>query len=319
MGNLPSQRVTVDLPFRSVGIDFAGPLLVLNKKERGGKTTKLNYLCIFICLRYKCVHLEAVSDLSKDSFILTLRRFISRRGRPAEIFSDNGRNFVGAAKEISNFLKLNRKSILDFSNEEEIKFVFTPSYASHFGGIWEAGVKSAKLHMRRVMGNTHLTFEELSTLFAQVEAVLNNRPLYPMSTDPNDLLFLTPGHFLLGRPLTALPSPSLEDCKASQLKRYQRIEQIQQHFWRRWQKEYLSELQQRSKWRTNDSSLNVGDLVLLKENNLPPLWWRMGRIIKLFPGPDGVSRVADVQTTHGCYRKFRRLCPLLAAEELIES
>lgn len=319
MGNLPSQRVTVDFPFRSVGIDFAGPFFVLNRKGRGSRVTKC-YLCIFVCLRYKCVHLEAVSDLSTDAFILTLRRFISRRGKPAEIFSDNGRNFVGAAKEIGNFLKCNHKAVTEFSNEEEIKFLFSPAYAPHFGGIWEAGVKSAKFHIRRVMGNTHLTFEEISTLFAQVEAILNSRPLCPLSSSPSDPFFLTPGHFLLGRSLTALPSPSYEDCKSTQLKRYQRLEQIRQHFWRRWQKEYLAELQQRSKWRTKDTPLNVGDLVLLQEENLPPLCWRMGRISKLFPGPDGVCRVADVQTTQGCYRRpFTRLCPLPATEHLIES
>ncbi|XP_050551821.1 uncharacterized protein LOC118281518 [Spodoptera frugiperda] len=319
MGNLPSQRVTVDFPFRSVGVDFAGPFYVTSRKGRGAKVTKC-YLCIFVCLRYKCVHLEAVSDLSKDAFILTLRRFISRRGKPIEIFSDNGRNFVATAKEISNFLKCNRKVITELMNEEEIKFIFTPAYAPHFGGIWEAGVKSAKFHIRRVMGNTHLTFEEISTLFAQVEAILNSRPFYLMSSSPNDLLFLTPGHFLLGRPLTALPSPSLEHCSSNQLKRYQRLEQIRQHFWRRWQNEYLAELQQRSKWRTSDTPLKVGDVVLLQEENLPPLCWRMGRISKLFPGPDGVCRVADVQTTQGCYRRpFRRLCPLPATEHLIES
>ncbi|XP_049886991.1 uncharacterized protein LOC126381569 [Pectinophora gossypiella] len=315
MGNLPSQRITPNFPFLSVGLDFAGPFYIINRKGRGSKVIKC-YLCLFICLRYKCLHLEAVSDLTKEAFIMTLRRFISRRGKPAEIFCDNGRNFVAAAKEINSFFKLNFDPLSQFANEEGIQFIFTPTYAPHFGGIWEAGVKSAKYHIKRVMGNSHLTFEEITTLFAQVEAILNSRPLCPLSTSPDDLLSLSPGHFLVGRPLAALPSPALEDVKENGLKRYARLEQIRQIFWQRWQKEYISELQQRTKWKTNTTKLNVGDLVLLQEDHVPPLSWRLGRVARLFPGPDGISRVADIKITRGCVRRpLVRLCPLPAAED----
>lgn len=313
MGNLPAQRITPDFPFRTVGVDFAGPFLTINRKGRGARLTK-TYLCLFVCFRYKCLHLEAVSDLSKDAFIMTLRRFISRRGKPAEIFCDNGRNFVAAAKEIGHFLKTSHESVVDFATNEGVKFVFSPTYAPHFGGIWEAGVKSAKFHLKRVMGNNHLTFEEICTLFTQVEAVLNSRPLCPLSPSPNDYHFLTPGHFLIGRALNALPGPSLEHERENNLQRYMKLEQIHQHFWQRWQREYVAELQQRLKWRTKTASLQVGDLVLLQEDNVPPLNWRMGRISRLFPGTDGVTRVADVQTTRGCFRRpFTRICPLPTA------
>lgn len=315
MGNLPSQRVNPDFPFLSVGLDFAGPFQILNRKGRGAALVKC-YLCLFICLRYKCIHLEAVSDLSKDAFIMTLRRFISRRGKPAEIFCDNGRNFVATAKEVGKFIRQVGDPLCDTMNQEGIKFLFTPTYAPHFGGIWESGIKSAKYHIKRVMGNSHLTFEEISTLFSQVEAILNSRPLYPLSSSPDDLLSLTPGHFLIGRPLTALPSPALENRNERDLRRYARIERLHQHFWRRWQKEYVAELQQRTKWRVNHAKLTVGDLVLIHEDNAPPLSWRLGRVVRLFPGPDGVSRVADVNTIRGCVRRpLTRLCPLPSDED----
>lgn len=315
MGGLPPQRITPGLPFQSVGLDFAGPFYIVNRKGRGNRLVKC-YLCVFVCLRYKCIHLEGVTDLTKDAFIMTLRRFIGRRGKPVEVFCDNGRNFVAAAKEIANFLKSNSDPLTYFANNEGIKFIFTPTYAPHFGGIWEAGVKSAKHHLKRVIGNSHLTFEEISTLFVQVEAVLNSRPLYPLSASPNDLLSLTPGHFLVGRPLTALPSPDLRNCKESSLRRYARIEKMLQHFWQRWQREYIAELQQRTKWKTNTASLNVGDLVLLQEDYVSPLCWRLGRIERLFPGPDGIARVADVNTTRGCVRRpLVRFCPLPSAQD----
>ncbi|XP_049884462.1 uncharacterized protein LOC126379650 [Pectinophora gossypiella] len=316
MGDLPAQRITADFPFVSVGLDFAGPFLILNRKGRGAKLVKM-YLCLFVCLRYKCLHLEAVSDLTKNSFIMTLRRFVARRGRPAEIFCDNGRNFIAGAKELNSFLKENVESLSAFATQEGIKFNFTPAYAPHFGGIWEAGVKSAKYHVKRIMGNTHLTFEEITTLFAQVEAILNSRPLCPLSSSPDDLLFLSPGHFLIGRPLRALPTPTLEDCNESYLQRYARVEKLRQSFWKRWQGEYIGELQQRCKWRVNKADLKVEDMVLIHEENTPPLCWRLGRVLRLFPGPDGVSRVADVNTTRGTIRRpLTRLCPLPTPEDL---
>ncbi|CAK1581562.1 unnamed protein product [Parnassius mnemosyne] len=315
MGNLPSQRGTPNFPFRTVCIDLAGPFLTLNRKGRGSKLVK-SYLCLFISLRYKCIHLEAVSNLTKDAFVLTFRRFVSRRGKPAEVFCDNGRNFVAGAKELNYFFKNHQAFLSDFASDEGTKFIFSPSYAPHFDGIWEAGVKSAKFHIKRTIGNSHLKFEELTTLFAQVESILNSPPLCPLSSSPDDLQVLTPGPFLIGRTLTALPSPALDDLNSNHLQRYERIQQIYHHFWSRWQREYVAELQQRFKWKTNCTSLNIGDMVLLQEDNAPPLCWRFRRVQKLYPGQDGVPRVADVDTTKGCVRRpVVRLCPLPTAED----
>lgn len=314
MGDLPSQRINPDFPFISVGVDFAGPFHILNKRGRGARLQKA-YLCLFVCLRYKCIHLEAVSDLSKNAFMMSLRRFVARRGKPIEIFSDNGGNFTASAKELGTFLKLNSESLSNFASQEGINFIFSPSYAPHFGGIWEAGVKSAKYHIRRIMGNTNLTFEEIGTLFTQVEAILNSRPLCPLSSSPNDFLFLSPGHFLIGRQLTAMPSQKLLEAKEGNLQRYARVEKLRQHFWQRWQKEYIAELQVRRKWNINNASLNVGDLVLLHEDHVPALSWRLGRVSRLYTGHDGINRVADVTTTKGCVRRaLVRLCPLTNEE-----
>lgn len=311
MGALPNQRVNPGFPFISTAVDFAGPFLITDRKGRGCKITKC-YLCIFVCLRFKCLHLEGVSELSADSFILSLRRFIARRGKPQDMFCDNGRNFVGASREIGEFLTSKANDIGGFSTEEGIKFKFQPAYAPNFNGLVEASVKSAKFHLKRILGTTHLTFEELSTLFSQIEAILNSRPLSPLSSCPNDLSPLTPGHFLIGRPITALPSPDLSDHNSHRLDRFQRLEQLRQHFWSRWQLEYISELQQRHKWRVPVRPLQQGELVLLKEENAPPMRWRLGRIISLFPGKDGIVRVAEVKTTTGTTRRgVQYLCPLL--------
>lgn len=311
MGNLPSQRLVPDFPFCAVAVDFAGPFLITDRRGRGCKITKC-YLCLFICLRYKCVHLEAVSELSKESYILALRRFIARRGKPKEIFCDNGRNFVAAAKEINDFLNQHSDSIVGFAADHDIKFIFSPAYAPNFNGYVEAGIKSAKFHIKRILGNTHLTYEELATLFSQVEAILNSRPISPLSSSPNDYAALTPGHFIIGRPLTSLPAPSLLDINTKRLDRYQLLEQVRQHFWNRWQREYVTELQHKLKWKSRNRDLRLGDLVILKEDNIHPLHWRLGRVCKLYPGTDGVPRVADINTAKGVVRRaLNRICLLI--------
>ncbi|XP_061724911.1 uncharacterized protein LOC133530870 [Cydia pomonella] len=256
MGNLPKSRVVPAPPFETCGVDFAGPFSILNKKGRGAKVSKC-YLCLFVCFFTKAVHLEVVSDLSTNSFILSLRRFISRRGKPKTIYCDNGTNFVGANSELQRMLKASQEPVNGFASSNGIDFKFSPAYSPNFGGLWEAGVKAAKFHLKRVVGSSNLTFEELTTLFTQVEAILNSRPLTPLSSDPSDLSPLTPGHFLIGRPLASLPSPPTQKMN---LNRYHHLEALRQHFWKRWTREFLSDLQQRVKWRATGQGVKLGDL-----------------------------------------------------------
>ncbi|XP_049878086.1 uncharacterized protein LOC126375230 isoform X4 [Pectinophora gossypiella] len=308
-GDLPSSRVTEFYPFQTCGTDFAGPFMISSKKGRGNRVSK-SYLCLFVCFSTKAVHLEVVSDLSTAAFIACLKRFISRRGKPHYIHCDNAKNFVGAKNELGRMLRSSLRSVYEYTANEGIKFTFNPPYSPTFGGLWEAGVKSAKHHVKRIVGNANLTFEELSTLFTQIEAILNSRPLTPLSHDPNDLSPLTPGHFLIGRPLTSLPAPPGDNMKLKN--RYILIENLRQRFWERWRHEYLSEMQQRTKGRLRNSNLQLGDLVVFKEENLPPLKWRLGRAQKLYPGADGVVRVADFLTFRGTERRaVNKVCPLI--------
>lgn len=204
--------------------------------------------------------------------------------------------------------------IINFASSHSIKFLFNTPYSPHLGGLWEAGVKSCKFHLRRVMGNANLTYEELSTLLAQIEAVLNSRPMSPLSTDPNDFNPLTPAHFLIGRPLTSPACRDLYGTAAQRLVRCDRVEQMRQHFWQRWSKEYISELQKRTKWQTNDEANQITPdaLVIIKEDNIPPLRWRLGRVIRTHAGKDGITRIATIKTEMGeIQRAFPRICPLL--------
>lgn len=316
MGNLPQQRLNPGgFPFETVGVDYAGPISSASRQGRGCRIVKV-YIALFICFTTKAIHLELVGDLTSNSFILALRRFIARRGKPTDIYSDNGTTFVGAYNDLATFLKTNCDSITSDLSNDGIRFHFIPAYSPHFGGIWEAGVKSAKFHLLRVLGNCHLSYEELNSTLVQIEAILNSRPLTPLSSHPEDMTPLTPGHFLIGRHSTSLPTKDLQEHNTSHITRFHRIEQLRQHFWTRWSKEYVSELQQRTKWRTCNDSLKLGTLVLLKEDYSSPLKWKLGRIVALYPGQDQIARVADVKTTTGVVRRsFSKLCPLPLDED----
>lgn len=311
MGNLPAKRIAPSRPFLITGIDYAGPILLRDRKGRNFKITKA-YIALFVCFSSKAIHLEIVSDLTCECFLACLRRFMARRGKCSEIFSDNATTFVGANNEIKVFLNKHTNHISDDLSKEGVQWNFITPHAPHFGGIWESGVKSTKHHLKRVIGNASLTFEELNTVMCQIEACLNSRPLYPVSDDPNDLTPLTPAHFLIGESLMSIPEPNLVNVNERLLSRFQRLQQITQHFWNRWTKEYISSLQIRTKWKEHhEQLLNIGSLVLIKENYLPPLKWRLGRVMQIHKGSDHIIRSVTLKTSSGeMKRPVVKICTL---------
>lgn len=168
-----------------------------------------------------------------------------------------------------------------------------------------------KHYLRRVLEDTTLTFEEMSTLLAQIEAMLNSRPLQALSDDPDDLDALTPGHFLVGGLLSAVPAPSLTDEPRGRLQRWQLVQQMRDHVWQRWSQEYLQGLQARTKWWRDDASVQVGDLCLIRHDATPPSKWPLVCITDVHPGQDGRICVATVRTaTTELTRPVTKLVPL---------
>jgi hypothetical protein len=317
MGSLPTPRVRPARPFSNCGVDFAGPFTIRQFKGRGGKTWKC-YFAIFVCMATKAVHLESVTELTTEAFIATFKRFSARRGVSRNMYSDNGTNFVGADRELQELLESakHQSAVSHHHTDNGVDWHFNPPSAPHQGGLWEAGVKAVKSHLKRVVGKAVLTLEEFNTVLCQVEACLNSRPLCAMSSDPADYNVLTPGHFLIGEPLTAIPEPDLTDLKVSHLSRWQQTQQMVQHFWKRWYAEYLTSLQQRFKWMMKREDLRIGDLVIIKEDNIPPNKWKMGRVIIVHPTDDDCVRNATVKTEYGeMKRHVVKLCPILLNDE----
>lgn len=314
MGQLPSERVTPDKPFSCSGVDYAGPVTLKLYAGRCKRTCKA-YICLFVCMVTKAIHLELVSDLTTSAFLAAFRRFTSRRGHCSNIWSDCATNFVGASKELDIMFKNSQsqfaQDIIPILANDNTTWHFISPASPHFGGLWEAGVKSIKGHIKRVIGQTLLTFEEYTTLLAQVEACVNSRPLTYLSNSKDDPLPLTPGHFLIGQSHFIIPEESYENIRLSHLDRWQMIQRMLQDVWSRWHQEYLLTLQQRYKWQIEKKEPDVGSVVLVKDERLPPGKWLLARITEKHPGKDGLTRVVTVKYKDGFFKRpITKLCPL---------
>ncbi|XP_072392223.1 uncharacterized protein [Diabrotica undecimpunctata] len=166
----------------------------------------------------RAVHLELVNDLTTKAFLARFRRFCARRGKCAEVYSDNATNFVRASRELYE--------LFNSSDYQNAIRNFIPPKSPHFGGIWEAAVKSFKNHLIRTVGDTLLTYEQLETYLIKIEAILNSRPSSPMSSNPNELPSLTPEHFLIGGPMTSYPETDFLDMSANKLSAWQHAQQL---------------------------------------------------------------------------------------------
>ncbi|XP_055613769.1 uncharacterized protein LOC129760191 [Uranotaenia lowii] len=313
MGELPTERVTASRPFTKTGVDYFGPIYV---RPGPRKPASKAYVALFVCLSTKAVHLELVSDLSTDRFLQALRRFIGRWGRIADIFSDNGTNFIGAKNYLQEIHQLfkskqHQEKVSKHCADEGIQWHLNPPRAPHFGGLWEAAVRSAKHHILRVIGDQPLPFEDMNTLLVQVESCLNSRPITQLTDDPNDLEPLTPSHFWLGSSLQCLPERDLRNVATNRLNNSQIVQQKLQQIWSRWKQEYLCQLQARTKRWNKPVKIEVGKLVVICDDNSPSIHWKMGRIHEVHPGLDGVVRVVTLKTATGFKtRAVERLCLL---------
>ncbi|XP_063915483.1 uncharacterized protein LOC135131602 [Zophobas morio] len=275
------------------------PILIREGRGRGKRSIKV-YVCLFICLAAKAIHLELVTDCTSSAFIGAFKRFISRRGKLSTIYSDNATTFKGSNRELrfihQDIIKSEsfRKLIGDCAGDN-IELRFIPPRSPHVGGIWEAGIKSMKFHLTRVVGQSLFTYEEMYTYLTLIEACLNSR------------------HFLIGSALTAPAEHDLSTVNIHRLDQWQKTQQLRHHFWKRWSREYLLELQQRSKWATSTRPAAVGDIVIIHGDHVPPLCWTLGRIEITHPGRDSRVRTVSVRTKNDIIqRSVHKLCPLLS-------
>ena len=300
MADLPTERVVPSAPFTHVGVDVFGPWTVVSRKTRGGVANSKRWAVVFTCLAIRAVHIEIIEEMSSSSFINALKRFTSLRGPVSEFRSDRGTNFVGAAKELNlETLFVEDKEVSSFLQTNSIAWKFNPPAASHMGGVWERMIgvirrilDSMLLDMRR----KPLTHEVLCTLMAEVCAIVNSRPIVPVSHDPESAFLLTPSVLLtqkVGNSQISSGELNLKDMYRSQWKHVQTLSQA---FWKHWQEEYLQTLQSRRKWMSEERNVEKGDLVLVRDKQCGRIEWPIGVVTDTFPSQaDSLVRSVEIK------------------------
>ncbi|XP_026003932.1 uncharacterized protein LOC113009687 [Astatotilapia calliptera] len=299
MSDLPAERLSAEPPFSYVGIDVFGPWSVASRRTRGGLASSKRWAVMFTCMSTRAVHLEIIEGMDTSSFINALRRFFSVRGPAKQLRSDCGTNFTGASRELGFDKRIPcDPRVKSFLNDHGCSWVFNPPYSSHMGGSWERMIGVARKILDSQLaqlGSRPLTHDVLITFMAEVAAIINARPLVPVSSDPDVPCILTPATLLtqnVGAPPTPLGDFGEKDLYRQQWKR---VQSLANSFWHRWRKEYLSTLQCRRKWHSTRPNLQQGDVVLLKDPLVKRNQWPIGVIAKVHPSSDGLVRKVEVK------------------------
>jgi hypothetical protein len=302
MADLPVCRGAInEPPFTHCGVDLFGPILIKQERKRLKR-----WAVLFTCMSVRCIHLDVVDSCETDAFIMSLRRFTNRRGCLKNMYSDNGTNFKGATNELKEFvtkLKQDEEKIVDHLSSFNIQWTFNPPAAPHMGGAWERLVRSSKEIMNGLVKDQVLTDPQLYTLLTEVEMIINSRPLTHLSEDITDYEPLTPNHILLGfhRNWTSIADTS--DLDLSSRRKWKQVQALRSLFWSRWIAEYLPSLNKRQGALEKRTNLEVGQLVLIQDDDMKRSKWPLARITKTMPGADGVVRVVEVVNKNGTYTR----------------
>ena len=287
-------------PFTIVSVDFAGPILT---KTGRGKPRNKRYIAVFTCLEVRAVHLEMAYSLSTDSFLKALFRMTDRRGTMTDLYLDNGTNFVGAKNEIDEIAALNKNRLQEKTAHMAIKWHFNPPSGPHFGGVHEIMVKSAKRAVYSILNSAEINDEELVSALTGAENLINSRPLTYQTANSNDVIPLSPNHFLIGR-MGGECAPDLTfDAHSTYNQRWRRVQGLITEVWIRWMKEFVPGLSARKRWHQEQKNFQVGDVVLLVSADTPRGSWPLGKIVQVFPGNDGKIRVVDVKVGNKTLRR----------------
>lgn len=311
MADLPPARLRLFQPaFYSTGVDCFGPFVI-----KVGRRSEKRWGIIFKCMTTRGVHIDLLTSIDTDSFLMALRRFIARRGKPHELLSDQGTNFKGGERELSEAFTALQPAVQTHLAKQQIQFRFNPPGAPHFGGTWEREIRSLKEALRVTLGAQTVTEEVLRTVLVEIEGILNSKPLGYVSSDVADADPVTPNSLLMGRPDSSLPQVVYPESEMLSRKRWRHSQVLADHFWSHFVKRYLPGLQARYKWNTDTAKdLQNGAVVMIVDHQLPRALWPVGKVTDTIPGADGRVRTAVVEGQNRTYTrpvsKLIRLPPL---------
>nr|XP_034330589.1 uncharacterized protein LOC117680486 [Crassostrea gigas] len=301
MADLPADRVVPSPPFTIVGVDVFGPWNIVARRTRGGLAHSKRWAVLFSCLTSRAIHIEVIEELSSSAFINALARFISIRGAVKEFRSDRGTNFVGALDHINvDVIYVESGPVKKFLSTNGAKWTFNPPQTSHMAGSWERMIGIARKILDALLLNTkakELTHEVLCTFMCEVTAIMNYRPICPISTAPEDPVIISPSMLLTQKDLSVdLMRVDFHNIKDMYVSQWKHVQYLSSMFWKRWRDEYLQNLQVRRKWQNNQPDLKTGDVVLMRDPMVHRGQWPLGIVTRVFPSQnDGKVRTVEVR------------------------
>ena len=299
MADLPADRLEEAPPFTYVGVDVFGPWSVVTRRTRGGQANSKRWAVLFTCLCIRPIHIEVIEDMSSSAFINALRRFVAIPGKVKQFRSDRGTNFVGATSDLQidavNVEDQEMKKVLFNSGSV---WIFNPPHSSHMGGAWERMIGMTRRLLESVLKDAeNLTHEVLVTLMAEVSAIVNSRPLLLVSYDSEVPEILRPSIILTHKTdIDERPACHL-DTKDLYKAQWKRVQFLSDLFWSRWKRDYLQTLQMRKKWTSDKESIEPGDVVLLRDDEVGRAQWPIARVVNVFPGDDNCIRKVEVKVS----------------------
>ena len=304
MAPLPNLRTDNEGAFRYVSVDLFGPLIARHECDNSEADSKQPcphtkqfkvWVALFTCFHSRAVHLELMWNATTFDFLQAFRLFVARRGTPNKMFSDNATNFKAADKEIRLLYKsidwneVKKKGVL-----QNIDWYFNVELAPWANAVAERMVRSVKKPLKLALGNSQLTARLLQVVLVEVESLINNRPLAPVS-DENETP-ITPAQLIIGRKMTALPDPNLRDNKTTFPEMWRKRQLLLNQFWQQWKNEYLLQLNCRKIWQSPQEKDLLNRIVLINDPSMSRSEWKIGRIIEVQKSKDNLIRTVIVQT-----------------------
>ena len=261
-----TERLSIEPPFTFTGLDFAGPLYVRSEGEKvslHSEETNKVFVCLFTCASTRAVHLELTQGLSVQSFLMAFRRFASRRGLPAMLMSDNAKTFRSASKEVQALSR--SQDVLGHLVNNRVTWTFIVERAPWWGGFWERLIKLIKRCLKKTVGRSTLTLEELNTVLIEIEAVINARPITYVYDDEESVSYpLTLTQLINSRQITPMPNNEHFEIVSTNnilTKRAKHQRRVLQQFTCQWRRQYLLSLRENamcnSKSKSNQANISV--------------------------------------------------------------
>ena len=300
MSDLPKERLKSCPPFTYVGVDCFGPYDIVTRRTRGGSINSKRWAVLFSCMSCRAVHIEVIEEMSTSSFINALRRFMSIRGKVKEFYSDRGTNFIGAAKELGiPGICVEDNTLKSFLCDKGSVWKFNTPYSSHMGGSWERLIGIARRIIDSILYEARhkkLTHEVLCTFMAETTAIMNSRPLIPVSSDSDSPCVLSPNTLLTTKTGDCNEDFSHLNTRDVYTTQWKFVQSLAEQFWTQWRHQYLHTLQSRRKWQQTHDNIKEGDVVILKDGEQHRNFWPIGLIEHVFPSKDNLVRKVLVRT-----------------------